>query len=346
MAELVAVGGRDKASGNGNVKSWRTKDETVQEKAHKEMLRLVVTRLQQRLSAQNVESALIGGTALRLVDKLPRPSKDIDLKVSRHVPRGEALAVETVNTLPGWNARRATIREYARGVRGIVVTNETTGVVTSTEVELLEGAVNSRDSEGVNPGWLVVSNGIKTYPIDILARLKLATLIGDRPRKESKDVVDAVWLMEEHGHLIVREDREALKVWTARNQHNREARERFEESGRGSWNEAMEDLDRAIDESVRIVDQAEQLTRVVQEVHRQSGSAALNSEVDRTGRMNVKIIDAEGHGTPFGHVRSTKVLALAIAATGGLKTHEIPEIVRELEKEREKQHALANAKMR
>ena len=119
------------------MKAWRAKAETNEDRADKEMLRLVTTQMQEWLSRKGVESALIGATALRLVDRLPRSSKDIDLKVSRHVERGDELAVEAVNRVPGWNARRATIEEFKRGLRGIVVTNEATGAVTSTEVELL-----------------------------------------------------------------------------------------------------------------------------------------------------------------------------------------------------------------
>ena len=346
MGRLAQAGGRDEQSASAAVNAWRARAETAHDEAHKEMLRLVVTQMQQQLGTEKVESALIGGTALRLVHGLPRPSKDIDMKVARHIPGGEQLAVDAVNSIPGWSARRATMEEFGRGRRGILVTNEESGAVTSTEVQLLEGAVNAWDTEGVNAEWLVVTRGIRTYPIDILARLKLATLIGERPRAETKDIVDAIWLMEEHGHLVSRDNQEMLRAWTTSNRHNEGARAKFKANGAGSWNEAMDDLDRAIDESGATLDQGEQLARMMQEVHRQTGDARLGPEVDGEGRISVKVLGAERSRTTFGSVRNTKVLAIALAATEGLTKREIPEIVRTLEKERQRQLGLARAKTR
>ena len=57
--------------------------------------------------------------------------------------------------------------------------------------------------------------GIQIYKADELARRKLNTIIGEKPRMKPRDIYDAGWLAAERPELINEKDRRELKAWLA-----------------------------------------------------------------------------------------------------------------------------------
>ena len=328
------------------MKPWLGSKETEIEKAHRELLRALVIEMQNILLRRGVKTALIGGTALRLAYQLARRSKDIDLKVSRFVGGGEDLAVEATKSIEGWKARRGTIIEASKGLKGVILKNEKSGVMETTEIDLLEGAVNNWDTEGVNEDWLVTTNGIETYPLDVLGRLKLATVIGDRPRTEVKDVLDIAWFMGPHGYLIQDSDGKALGQWAKYARENAATGAEYKAQTGGKWTEIVDHIAQSNDRAGKTREQAKALAEMIREIHRRTGKAKLQTTVDREGRMHV-VVQGDGRTkTTFGRIASTAVIALAMMETQGLEKKTIPELVLTLERERSAEMAKARTRRR
>ena len=106
---------------------WEGYSETEEESEYVEVLRNAAATLQRRLNDKGIDSALVGGTALRLADELPRLSQDLDLKVSRATAGADQIVIASIDSTRGWTAHLARLVAEEAGLEGIVVTNETSG---------------------------------------------------------------------------------------------------------------------------------------------------------------------------------------------------------------------------
>lgn len=88
-------------------KPWDVHQESPSEREYIEVMRLAARVLRIALIAKGVASALIGGRALRRVEGLPRPSRGLDLKVTRATAGAEAAVIAAVNAMDGGTAREA-----------------------------------------------------------------------------------------------------------------------------------------------------------------------------------------------------------------------------------------------
>ena len=93
---------------------WDGYAESAEEREYMEILRDATGALQRALAEKGIGSALIGGTALRLVEGLPRVSRDLDLKVTRATTGSNRVVIESVNARRGWSVREATEDDEAR----------------------------------------------------------------------------------------------------------------------------------------------------------------------------------------------------------------------------------------
>ena len=66
-----------------------------------EVLRTATRALQAALSAKGIANALIGGTAPRLVEELPRLSQDLDLKGTRANAGSDDIVIGAINATDG-----------------------------------------------------------------------------------------------------------------------------------------------------------------------------------------------------------------------------------------------------
>lgn len=231
-------------------KPWDGYVERAEEREYIEILRGATRALQTALAEKGIASALIGGTALRLVEGLPRVSRDLDLKVMRATTGSHRVVIERVNARRGWSAREATEEDEARGFEGVVIMNERSGEQWATAIDLIPGTLGGADRAGVVEEWLCERGGVWTYPTHILAQLKMGTLIGRRPRQLAHDVFDVAWLMDTHGHLVDEGHRAALRRWLAQARRNEETwLEVFgQEPNRSwSWHETIEAMSDALD---------------------------------------------------------------------------------------------------
>ena len=136
-------------------KPWDGYTQDTEDREYGEVLRNATRALQAALAAKGTASALIGGTALRLVEGLHRDSLDLDLKVTRATTGAEDAVIETVNAMRGWTARKATHDDEGRGLEGIVITNEQTGREHATAIDLIPGTLGGADRIGVAGGVAV-----------------------------------------------------------------------------------------------------------------------------------------------------------------------------------------------
>ena len=164
-------------------KPWDGYTQETEDREYGEVLRNATRALQAALAAKGIASALIGGTALRLVEGLPRESLDLDLKVTRATTGAEDAVIESVNAMRGWTARKATHDDEGRGLEGIVITNEQTGRERATAIDLIPGTLGGADRIGVAAEWLCERSGVMTYPTHVLAQLKMNTLFGEARRE-------------------------------------------------------------------------------------------------------------------------------------------------------------------
>ena len=143
-------------------KPWDEYVERAEEREYIEILRGATRALQTALAEKGIASALIGGTALRLVEGLPRVSRDLDLKVMRATTGSHRVVIESVNARRGWSAREATEEDEARGFEGVVIMNERSGEQWATAIDLIPGTLGGADRAGVVEEWLCERGGVWT----------------------------------------------------------------------------------------------------------------------------------------------------------------------------------------
>ena len=85
-------------SANERGKPWDGYAQSAEDREYMEILRKATKAVQ---AAKGIASALIGGTALQLVEGLPRTSRDLDFKVTRATTGTEEVVIESVNSISG-----------------------------------------------------------------------------------------------------------------------------------------------------------------------------------------------------------------------------------------------------
>lgn len=334
-------------SANEPGKPWDGYTEDAEDREYVEILRTAAKAVQAALAAKGIASALIGGTALRLVEGLPRMSRDLDLKVTRATTGADEALIDAINATPGWRAHVATNEDEARGHEGIVIVNERSGRERATAIELIPGTLGDADTVGVAREWVCERAEVMTYPTHVLAQLKMNTLIGERRREMAHDVFDVAWLVDKHGYLVDDEHRAGLKKWVAEAENHAEGWIevfRQEPNRRWSWHGTIETMSKGLDRADEIVNEAARLETRIREVHRRTGDAKLSVTVDEYGRMEGTITGGNGQTEAYGAITGNEVIALVLYAVEDLDKREIPELVLTLEQERVRQQALAQAK--
>lgn len=328
---------------------WDGYHERQEDTEFMDVLRNAATALQSALRTKGIASALIGGTALRLADGLPRLSRDLDLKVTRASAGSDQVVIDSVNSAQGWNARPATEADEEEGLEGIVITNEHSGARRSTSIDLIPGSLGGPDKDAVVADWVCERGGIVTYPTHILARLKVQTLIGERPRQLPHDVFDIAWLMHTHGYLVPEGDRKAIVKWIAKAQQNEQdwiARFQRDQDKRWKWHATIAAMREGLSKSDEIASETAKLQTAMRETQRRTGDARLSLEVNEYEAMEANIRDGRGKTLKYGPIKWPDAVAYALGAFKGLDNKELPERVRELKKEIEIQRQLARAKSR
>ena len=334
-------------SANERGKPWDGYAQSTEDREYMEILRKATKAVQAALAAKGIASALIGGTALQLVEGLPRTSRDLDFKVTRATTGIEDAVIESVNSIPGWRARTATEDDESRGHEGIVISSERTGWERATALDLIPGTLGGGDTVGVAPEWVCERGGVMTYPTHVLAQLKMNTLFGERPRKIAHDVFDVAWLMDKHGYLVDHEYRKALGRWLAQAEEERDTwievfrQEPDEDWG---WDDTIRAISDGLDKANEIVNEAASIERRIREVHRRTGNAELTVTVDEYGGMQGTIVGGGGHAESCGRIIRSEVIAVALGAVGNLTKQEIPELVLSVEYELQRKRVLARAK--
>ncbi len=157
--------------------------------------------------------ALKGGTALRFLLNVPRPSMDLDfegeqrIRVRRHVKRALRTAFP--------NTRYSVAYDFMRtGEIGITPPKD-------HKSSGLRLGVDYRDSafEDV-PTRIPLENctrydGIVIYKPDELVHRKLQTMVGPNARYKPRDIYDAGWVATTHPELVRDDDARKLKNWIA-----------------------------------------------------------------------------------------------------------------------------------
>ena len=155
--------------------------------------------------------ALKGGTALRFLLKMPRPSRDLDFEgeqqiwVRRHVKRALRAAFP--------NTRYSVSYDFMRTGEIAIEPPKNHG---SAGLRL---GIDYRDSRFEDiPKRIPVEectryNGIIIYKPAELVHRKLQTMVGRKARCKPRDLYDAGWIATTHPELISEEDARKLKNW-------------------------------------------------------------------------------------------------------------------------------------
>ena len=314
-----------------------------------EVIRTATIALQRALTSKGVASALIGGTALRLVEGLPRMSDDLDLKVTRATAGSDDVVIETINATEGWTARKANERDEARELEGIVITDRRTGTERAMGIDLIPGRLGPGDSIGVEHEWLCEREQIMTYPTHVLGQLKMQTLIGERPRQLVHDVFDVAWFMDRHGHLVDGAHRAALEKWLENAENpGDEWKLQFErrDNPEWDWEETTHAMRNGLERANEAVQEAKRLASRMREVHRRTGDARVRGVVDASGQIWATITGGDGNTMDYGHIWRTEVIAVALEQAGQLEKRAVPELILTLEREREREQERARARQR
>ena len=325
---------------------WDGYEESDEEREFVDVLRKMTNAIQAGLKKKQIRSALIGGTALRLADGLPRASKDLDLKVTRATSGTDEIAIDAVNKTANWSARQATEEDEERGHEGIMIVNKRSGTERSISIDLIPGSLGGIDRQGVVEEWIDRRGGITTYPTHVLTELKLQTLIGNRTRRLAKDVVDVAWLINKHGYLVRDASRAMLHRWVQTVTNDKQWEMEFERTARSAWGwtETINTMKHGLDEAEKILKDAKAIDAYAAEVHRRTGDAVIAATVDETGEMEVRITGGDGKTTVYGKVQRYEAIGIAFATRRGFQRRQIPELLRSMEHEHQRQQALARAR--
>ena len=161
--------------------------------------------------------ALKGGTALRFLLNVPRPSMDLDFEgeqriwVRRHVKRALRAAFPNTRYSVGYDLMRT---------GGIGITppkgHGSAG---------LQLGIDYRDTGfGDMPTRIPLEKctryeGIVIYKPAELVHRKLETMVGRKPRHKARDIYDAGWIATTHPELVGEDDARKLKNWMASRTH-------------------------------------------------------------------------------------------------------------------------------
>ena len=185
---------------------------TESEHRRENILKRIGAAVQAEMDRRGNPCALKGGTALRFTLGLPRPSTDLDFEGDHGVNIRKALTKALATAFPS--------DRYWIG-----------------HDPFWRGTVRVRIWDGRHAGWLDATvdyrrtgsranmpakvpldrcerlHGMNIYAGPELVHRKLATMVGERPRRAARDIYDTGWIATEHPELIGPEDAEKLQSW-------------------------------------------------------------------------------------------------------------------------------------
>ena len=155
--------------------------------------------------------ALKGGTALRFLTGLSRPSTDLDFEGDRPVSVRKTLVKAVAAATPA---------EPYRIGRDLLWRGTVTMTLRDAEAGRIRIGVDYRKTgsrsgmpERVPLDRCERVRGINIYRPSELVSRKLHTIVGERPRQKARDIYDAAWIVAEHPDLLGKTDAAKLRHW-------------------------------------------------------------------------------------------------------------------------------------
>ena len=169
-------------------------------------LREIVTALTIHPGFRRTPIVCKGGTRMALGYGLPRPSTDLDLACGGAVDKAQVLevAVAAITRERHRTVVRADIKQRGHGYLRLHWVDEAAAAEVQTSMD-----VQTNDPLAV-PDNAIIRHGFRTFDLKTMARSKLSTLVGKRPRIAARDLYDAAWLMERHMEAVHPNERIAL----------------------------------------------------------------------------------------------------------------------------------------
>ena len=181
---------------------------TEREQHHSQMLDTLARAVSATLAEQRITHALKGGSALRMCYGLERASDDLDFETLTYTNANEVVR-DAIAKMPEWE--RADDPDLAPG--WFKMRHRPSGREHPTKIDLITAGAFPGQSREMARDKLTIVNGVHTFTIEELAKKKLATIIGDVPREQARDIYDVAWLVEKHARAIDTDDLRKLKQW-------------------------------------------------------------------------------------------------------------------------------------
>lgn len=153
-------------------------------------------------------AALIGGTALKLVLGISRPTEDLDF--ARMEPKRRIAVEEIVPLLKGLGIKVTDVTQEPNGRTTLI--EHKTGLLRRRRIKIDETTPRT-----VTVGDPVKCNGITTYEERILVALKLEAVLSEKARigrAKARDLYDCAWIASNRPELLSAEHLEGLHAIT------------------------------------------------------------------------------------------------------------------------------------
>ena len=181
---------------------------TEREQDHSEMMDALARAVSETLAEQRITHALKGGSALRMCYELERPSDDLDFETLTYTNANEVVR-DAIAKMPEWE--RADDPDLAPG--WFKMRHRPSGREHPTKIDLITAGAFPGQSREMPRDRLAIVNGVHTFGIEELGKKKLATIIGEVPREQARDIYDVAWLVENHARAIDTDDLRKLRKW-------------------------------------------------------------------------------------------------------------------------------------
>lgn len=164
----------------------------------------VMWAILEKLNEKDTPVYLKGGTALYFFYGLDRFSEDLDFNAKRRI--NLETKIKDAIRESGAEILKATTKKNTDTVHRIMIHYSMDGVDGRLKVE-------TSFRESCNPQDIVVVRGVRTYPIESLADMKLNAMFGERRRTKARDLYDIRFIMREFPEVFVADRLDRCKFY-------------------------------------------------------------------------------------------------------------------------------------
>ena len=185
---------------------------TQEEEARHRLLEIFSRRASTVLTNLNIPRALKGGTALQIGYGLTRPSTDADFEADEKISP-KLLTREAFSGQKEYKLLRLGVNWLRRGSIRIAARERATGQTIDIGLDYRVSGTMPGMSPRVPMDQTVVYHGIRMFDLPTMTDRKLNALIGEKPRKQPRDVYDATFLVQHHPEALTNNHWTKLTTW-------------------------------------------------------------------------------------------------------------------------------------